>query len=210
MVALALAIPIGGLLLARRNLRLGRGDRRGAFRVARFVFASYSVARLLRADHVSAPAEEVWLLGLSAAYQMLRLRLRMLRRLPFGRAGRRPLGANGWVWPPPGPAAGRSVASLTRSRRPPSSWPSNFWIAAAATSSVVYSTKAKPRGRPVIRSLGIETLTISPACANSSCSSSVVVSKLRLPTNSLEAMAHPSFSSLALAVARVGSGRQGP
>ena len=46
-VVLALAMPIGGVLLARRNLRLGRGDRRGAFRVALFVFLTYAIARPL-------------------------------------------------------------------------------------------------------------------------------------------------------------------
>ncbi len=57
---LALALPLGGVVLARRNLRLGRGDRKGAFRVALFVFVSYSLARLLRADHVSSFGDELW------------------------------------------------------------------------------------------------------------------------------------------------------
>ena len=48
LVVLALAMPLGGVLLARRNLRLGRGDRAGAFRVALVVFVAYSVARLFR------------------------------------------------------------------------------------------------------------------------------------------------------------------
>jgi serine/threonine-protein kinase len=65
---LALAMPLGGVLLARRNLRLGRGDRKGAFRVALFVFATYSVARVLRADHVSSFGDELWLLIKVFAY----------------------------------------------------------------------------------------------------------------------------------------------
>jgi hypothetical protein len=39
--------------LARRNLRLGRGDRRGAFRLAAFVFAVWAVAWFFGAHHVA-------------------------------------------------------------------------------------------------------------------------------------------------------------
>jgi hypothetical protein len=59
---LALAMPLGGVLLARRNLRLGRVDRAGAGRVALFVFVAYSLARLFRASHVATFGEEIWLL----------------------------------------------------------------------------------------------------------------------------------------------------
>jgi hypothetical protein len=59
---LALAMPLGGVILARRNLRLGRGDRKAAFRVALFVFATYSLARLFRTDHVSTFGDELWVL----------------------------------------------------------------------------------------------------------------------------------------------------
>jgi hypothetical protein len=41
-----------GVMLARRNLRLGRGDRRGASRLAAFVFAAWAVAWLFGAHHV--------------------------------------------------------------------------------------------------------------------------------------------------------------
>ena len=58
-------------MLARRNLRLGRGDRRGAFRLAAFVFAAWAVAWLFGAHHVPNFAEFalfmeflVWGLGL--------------------------------------------------------------------------------------------------------------------------------------------------
>jgi serine/threonine-protein kinase len=64
---LALAMPVGGVLLARRNLRLGRGDRTGAFRVALVVFLAYASARMFRADHV-AGAEELWILIKVLAY----------------------------------------------------------------------------------------------------------------------------------------------
>jgi len=60
--ALALLVPLGGLAIARRNLRLGRGDRAGAFRVALFVFLTYSLARLFRASHVASPTDEIEIL----------------------------------------------------------------------------------------------------------------------------------------------------
>jgi hypothetical protein len=68
---LALALPLGGLLLVRRNLRLKRGDRKGSLRVALFVFASYSIARLVRADHVAQFGSEFWLLVKVFAYPMV-------------------------------------------------------------------------------------------------------------------------------------------
>ncbi len=51
-VVLLLSMLMGGAILARRNLRLGRGDRRGASRLAAFVFASAAVAWLFGAHHV--------------------------------------------------------------------------------------------------------------------------------------------------------------
>ncbi|HKY33037.1 MAG TPA: serine/threonine-protein kinase [Candidatus Polarisedimenticolia bacterium] len=42
----------GAILLARRNLRLGRGDRRGAFRVGLFAFLVHMVSWVLLAHHV--------------------------------------------------------------------------------------------------------------------------------------------------------------
>ena len=41
-----------GAMLARRNLRLGRGDRRGASRLAAFVFVAWAVAVFFGAHHV--------------------------------------------------------------------------------------------------------------------------------------------------------------
>jgi serine/threonine-protein kinase len=66
---LGLTVPVGALVLARRNLRLRRGDRKGAWRVAAFVFVAYSVARLCRADHVPGFGE-FWLLIKVFAYPM--------------------------------------------------------------------------------------------------------------------------------------------
>jgi serine/threonine-protein kinase len=50
---LMLSMLVGGVLLARRNLRLGRGDRRGAGHIAGFVFAVWAVAWSFGAHHVS-------------------------------------------------------------------------------------------------------------------------------------------------------------
>jgi serine/threonine-protein kinase len=61
-------MPAGSVVLARRNLRLGRGDRSGAFQVALAVFLLYSLARLFRANHVSGFSEEVWILIKVFAY----------------------------------------------------------------------------------------------------------------------------------------------
>ena len=66
---LALALPTGGVLLARRNLRLGRGDRKGAYRIALFTFVVYTIARLFRADHVSSGLE-LWIVIGALAYPM--------------------------------------------------------------------------------------------------------------------------------------------
>ena len=51
-VAVTLSLFFGGLILARRNLRLGRGDRRGAFRVASVLFVAWMLSWLLSAHHV--------------------------------------------------------------------------------------------------------------------------------------------------------------
>ncbi len=58
---LFLCVLVVGVMLAWRNLRLGRGDRRGAFRLATFVFAVWMVAVLLGAHHVPS-SDELWLL----------------------------------------------------------------------------------------------------------------------------------------------------
>src|ERR1700676_501155 len=61
-------------LVVRRNLRLGRGDRRGAFRLAAFVFGAWAVAWFFGAHHVSNFAEiglflqfMLWGLGFSGS-----------------------------------------------------------------------------------------------------------------------------------------------
>jgi serine/threonine-protein kinase len=57
LLALFLTILVGGVLVARRNLRLGRGDRRGAFRFALFVFAAFLLGWLLDGTHVASSDE---------------------------------------------------------------------------------------------------------------------------------------------------------
>ena len=53
-------IPIVGALivLVRRNIRMGRGDRRGAFRLALFTFVTLTLAQAFRADHTSVGSME--------------------------------------------------------------------------------------------------------------------------------------------------------
>jgi hypothetical protein len=47
-----LAVFVGAALMGRRNLQMGRGDRRGAFRLAMFVFLVSAAGGLIGADHV--------------------------------------------------------------------------------------------------------------------------------------------------------------
>jgi serine/threonine-protein kinase len=56
--SLGLIISAGALLLARRNLRLGRGDRRGAFRLSLFLGTVGLLVGSLRAHHVADLAAE--------------------------------------------------------------------------------------------------------------------------------------------------------
>jgi hypothetical protein len=51
-IVLLLSLLVGGALLARRNLRLGRGDRRGASRLAAIIFAAEAVWWFLGTHHV--------------------------------------------------------------------------------------------------------------------------------------------------------------
>jgi serine/threonine-protein kinase len=51
-IVMSLSLMVAGVMLARRNLRMGRGDRRGAFRLAVFVFAAWGLAWFFGAHHV--------------------------------------------------------------------------------------------------------------------------------------------------------------
>jgi serine/threonine-protein kinase len=51
-LAIFLAVLVGAVFVARRNLRLGRGDRRGAFRLAVFVLVILALAWGIEAHHL--------------------------------------------------------------------------------------------------------------------------------------------------------------
>lgn len=63
-------LQIGAVLLARRNLRVGRGDRKGAFALSAFVLGVFTAASLIRAHHSSAFADEYWLLVKALAFAL--------------------------------------------------------------------------------------------------------------------------------------------
>ena len=54
---LAMAILVTGVFLARRNLRLGRGDRKGAWKLGMAVFASGALTILLQRHYILAASE---------------------------------------------------------------------------------------------------------------------------------------------------------
>ncbi len=63
----SLAVVLGAMLLVWRNLKLGRGDRRGALRLAAFVVAAKMGAWLFKASHVANPDDEIELFAMSLA-----------------------------------------------------------------------------------------------------------------------------------------------
>jgi serine/threonine-protein kinase len=88
-MSLIAMILAGGAWLARRNLRLGRGDRKGAFRLAACLLGASTVVWLLRAHHVPDQSEMTlfftafaWNLFMSAALWIVYIALEpYLRRL---------------------------------------------------------------------------------------------------------------------------------
>jgi serine/threonine-protein kinase len=61
-------LVVGGALIARRNLRLGRSDRRGAMRLAAFTFAGSMISWAFLTSHVASDSElALLLLGASVA-----------------------------------------------------------------------------------------------------------------------------------------------
>jgi serine/threonine-protein kinase len=59
---------VGGGVLARRNLRLGRGDRRGAMRLAAFVLLCFMISMVLEARHVGGVSEyDLFIQGLGTS-----------------------------------------------------------------------------------------------------------------------------------------------
>src|SRR6188768_128194 len=87
------------------------------------------------------------------------------------------------LYPPPPPPRGLSCASLTLSGRPPKSRPFSVCMAFCA-SELDISTKPKPRGWPVSRSLMSATFSTVPCSANSARTVSSVAEKGRFPTYS--------------------------
>ncbi len=63
----SLALLIGAVVLVRRNLMLGRGDRRGARRLAIWVVAANMGAWLFQASHVADPKDEIDLFATNLA-----------------------------------------------------------------------------------------------------------------------------------------------
>jgi hypothetical protein len=55
------SLLIAALIVARYNLKVGRGDTKGAFKLAVFVFSVITLARLIDAEHVPELGGEVWL-----------------------------------------------------------------------------------------------------------------------------------------------------
>ena len=70
-VVLLLVSLAGAAALARRNLALGRGDRRGAVRVALFVAGALMAAWALQANHVTEALEELKLLAVAAGRSLV-------------------------------------------------------------------------------------------------------------------------------------------
>lgn len=57
LICVFVLLLIGGVLLAVRNLKLGRGDRKGALRVAVFMFTLTAISRVASAHHVPSLGE---------------------------------------------------------------------------------------------------------------------------------------------------------
>jgi serine/threonine protein kinase len=53
------AVLIASVLFARRNLRMGRGDRKGAFKIALFVLSVVLIGEMIGTDHVPMLSEEL-------------------------------------------------------------------------------------------------------------------------------------------------------
>jgi hypothetical protein len=70
-ILVALGLVATGAILAKRNIRLGRGDRRGAFRLALALFGLGMTAFLIGAHHVADTAMEISMLARGAGMVML-------------------------------------------------------------------------------------------------------------------------------------------
>jgi protein kinase-like protein len=70
-ITVLLSVIITALFLARRNLRQGRSDTKGAFKISIFVFLMGLAGNLLIADHIPDFTKEIPLLFKMAAYSLL-------------------------------------------------------------------------------------------------------------------------------------------
>jgi hypothetical protein len=70
-IAMQLVLVVGGALMARRHVALGRGDRHGATRVAAFAFAIGVAGWALDAHHVRDSTGEMRLIGLGVSASLL-------------------------------------------------------------------------------------------------------------------------------------------
>jgi serine/threonine-protein kinase len=64
------SLVFAGAMVARRNLRLGRGDRKGAFRLALFIFATNLLGWAFLANHIASFGEETSLWTTAAAWAL--------------------------------------------------------------------------------------------------------------------------------------------
>ncbi len=70
-ISVLLSVIIAAVFLARRNLRQGRSDTKGAFKISIFVFLVALAANLLIADHIPDLTKEIPLLFKMAAHSLL-------------------------------------------------------------------------------------------------------------------------------------------
>jgi serine/threonine-protein kinase len=70
-ISVLLSVIIAAVFLARRNLRQGRSDTKGAFKISIFVFLMGLAGNLLIADHIPDLTKEIPLLFKMAGYSLL-------------------------------------------------------------------------------------------------------------------------------------------
>src|SRR5207249_3160010 len=76
-------ILIGGVLIARHNLHLGRVDGRGAFRLGGFIFVAFLTTWALRGHHI-ASLDEIDLFIIALSWGLLAAALVVLLYLALG------------------------------------------------------------------------------------------------------------------------------
>lgn len=64
-------VIVGSILLARHNLKVGRGDLRGGFKLAIFLFVVYFAGRLIYADHVPTVWGELSIIYQTFAFSLI-------------------------------------------------------------------------------------------------------------------------------------------